>query len=356
MHKHGRRLSFPGIPQCRVIEASDSKEQKLKKIGKYLCVSKLSRGSSAKVYLARDSSSGDYLALKMFKIGELVRKNNKLSILEREIKLMRKLQHPNILKMKEALHAKENNLAAIILEWADCGSLEQVISRGFILDEKAIASIFNQVVQGLIYLHSQGIVHQDIKPSNLLLFSDGSVKISDFGIGHSFSSADAVIGTPAYQAPEIFGKSNEEEDSHNDSLPPLDPTKEDVWSLGVSLFQAKFMRLPYEGENVYEIFHQIRTIPLEIPPGASPDFVDLVSKMLNADPNQRISLSDIAIHPFITSGQEKLKLPIAKLKVPSIDTSFTIDAIPANVCTDSYSFADNMLLRDLYSYPLAQTP
>ena len=336
--RHVRRLSLPGYATPRLIAIDDSKPNKVKKINQYICLSKLGCGATSKVYLAQDTENGEFYALKMVKTSELSKTGTGLMTLEREIRNMKLVRHPNIIGMKEALHSKEEGIAAIVFEWADCGSVEGLINRGFLLDEKVLASIFYQIVCGLSYLHEQGIVHQDIKPSNVLMFSDGTVKISDFGIGHRFQSADTVVGTPAYQAPEVFGGEEDltEEEDLNDE--PLDPCKEDVWSLGISLFQAKFLRLPYTGANVYEIASMIRTTPLVIPDDASEDLRDLIQHMLTVDPAKRYSLQEVAEHPFIKSGVEKVPFPVKKMIPPHLDPKAVIHNISAVVCTDGYSF------------------
>jgi serine/threonine-protein kinase 11 len=167
-------------------------------------------------------------------------------------------------------------MAYVILEWASFGSLQTVMSQK--MDFDVLASIFKQVVNGLQYLHSQGIVHQDIKPSNILLCRDGIAKLSDFGIGHSFHSADAMVGTPAYQAPEFF-------DDDPDAI--LDPVKEDIWSLGVSLYQATFGQLPYFGESMFQISWKAKNSKLEIPGNAPEPLRELIAKMLEVDPSKR---------------------------------------------------------------------
>ncbi|EAY17404.1 CAMK family protein kinase [Trichomonas vaginalis G3] len=336
--RHVRRLSLPAsLNSPRLVTIDDTHQAKVKKINQYLCLCKLGSGASSKVYLAQDTVTNEYYALKMFKTSELSKTGNGLQTLEREIRNMRLVKHKNIIRMKEALHSKDEGIACIVFEWADCGSIENLIERGFILDERVISRIFYQIVTGLQFLHDQGIVHQDIKPSNVLIFSDGSVKISDFGIGHRFQSADTVVGTPAYQAPEVFGSEEEPEEENLDEE-PLDPCKEDVWSLGISLYQTKFLRLPYTGANVYEIASMIRTTDLEIPPDVSPELKDLITHMLTVDPMKRYSLHEVAAHPFIQRGEKPIPLPIRKKPPPKPSPEFAIHNISAVVCDDGYSF------------------
>jgi serine/threonine-protein kinase 11 len=167
------------------------------------------------------------------------------------------------------------------------------------------------------------MVHQDIKPSNLLAFDGGVVKIADFGIGHSFSSADAVIGTPAYQAPEFL------------SEVPSDPAKGDVWSLGVSIYECVVGRVPFDGESVYEIARQSLE-PIEFPGWVSEEFRDLVVGMLAADPEARMSMEDVAEHRFFRKEEE----PIGEWgeTLATMKQSKSLVFVAADVCDDDYWF------------------
>lgn len=331
-----RRLIHQDISAPKIINIEVEKKKILKKINQYLCVKKIGVGATSKVFLAHNTDTNEYFAIKIFKTTELSKTSESLSILEREIRNMNMVNHPNVIHMKEALYSKEYGLACIVMDWADCGSLEEVINKQYSLDECTLAKIFHQVAIGLDYLHSQGIAHQDIKPSNLLLFSDGTVKISDFGIGHSFQSAEAVVGTPAYQAPEVFGNDASDKEIH--------PQKEDVWSLGVSLFQAKFRRLPYTGSNVYEIANLIRSTTLEIPDGCSPELKDLISRMLTVNSTERINLNDIMNHGWFKGNISDAPLQLTRIKPPRPTIEDEILEISAESCIDG-----NLILDELQS-------
>jgi serine/threonine-protein kinase 11 len=191
------------------------------------------------------------------------------------------------------------------------------------LGEAQARSVFSQLVSGLLDLRSQGMDHQDVKPSDILLF-DGVVKLADLGIGHSFASAEMVIGTLAYQAPEFL-----EERLRS-------PATDDVWSLGVTMFEVLFGRLPFQGEKVYEALTNATQIALELPTTASDEIRDMLGKMLCPDCEKLISMEEVARHPFFAGENQKvidLRKPSLKKKI-----SNAMVYVSADVCGDDYHF------------------
>ena len=249
MHTHVRRTTLGSPIKINQIFIDDPKNNSLKKVNEFLMLKKIGQGSFGKVYIGKSSENNQLYAIKVFSLDSQLKSPSKIPSLEREIRIMRMMEHPNILKLHKVLHSPFKNTVYLILDYASLGSLQRIIDNKIEMSEITISSIFKQIINGLEYLHKQGIVHQDIKPSNLLLSHEGIAKIADFGIGHSFQSANMVFGSPAYQAPEAFDDDNE----NDNDLPPLDVAKEDIWSLGVTLYQAVFHQLPFIGENYFEI-------------------------------------------------------------------------------------------------------
>lgn len=368
---HVRRLSMPLLRETLQI-ADLQKTKKMKKINQYLIIQKIGSGVSAKVYLALNTETAQYVAIKTPKKFGSNQHSSSPSIkntqnsycvpyyaqIERDIALMQRFneaKHPAIIQMHEVLHSVDKHIAYIVFEWADCGSLKSFINKKYQFTDVQLATIFKQILEGLQFVHSQGIAHEDIKPSNLLIFSDGKAKISDFGIGHKFESADTVIGSPAYQAPEVIDDALSEIDF-------LDPSKEDVWSLGVTLFETKFHILPYNGENFYEIAHNIRQKnPLSILNTCSENLRDLILKMLEMNPSKRISVQELLLHPFFElDTTEPLNLPVLfpdlnlnnGMHYPEID----IEHISAIKIRDPYSFSlTDGLMGPLTIPPLIDT-
>lgn len=324
---HIRRMS--NFTPFHTTLIDDIQKKKVTKVNQYLLGTKLGVGSNSKVLLAVDEDTNKRYAAKVIKLAN-ASFGNAASQLEREIRIMRMMNHPNILKLHEVLHRKANNTAYLIMEFAAFGTLQDIIDKNINIDEMIIGSIFKQIISGLKYLHSHGICHHDVKPSNILICENGMAKLSDFGIGHSFQSADEVFGSPAYQAPEFFDDDDDIE---------IDPIKEDIWSLGVTLYETAFGKLPFFGENAYEVSYQVRNSSLTIPDSASPDLQDLLMGMLAINPQKRLSMDDIEKHPFIRNADYTFKIDIKpKISTP-ISSSKSASCVACEVCGDNYTFS-----------------
>ena len=332
--------SFSSIFQnVKYIEDMREKHE-IKKVNDYVFIKKIGEGSFSKVYKAFNTKEKKIYAVKVVKINsrnfhsyDLIsnignefhfyqhQNNGRLEsnfgiyntnscescsamCLEREVRILRKINdsqqsvnNNHMIQAKEVLKSK--NTVYIVLEWASHGSLQEYIDDGNLLDEQTVAAVFKQVINSVKYIHSMGICHHDIKPANILLY-EHDVKLSDFGIGHSFKSTDSVVGTPAFQAPEFF----------QDSDDIIDPIKEDVWSIGVSLYYSLYGFLPYVGENVYEIVRRINETKLQFPSNdnISKDAKDLLKQLLTVDPNERPGLEEIQNHPFIKNASDSFTI------------------------------------------------
>jgi serine/threonine-protein kinase 11 len=312
---------------------SDLQSKPRIKLNQYLLAARISRGATGKVYLAVDTEANRKFAAKSVQLNR-THSSCPILLLEREIHFMRTLDHPNLIRLHEVLHRQDTNTVYLVMEYASVGTLT-----GRTLTESQTAAIFKQVLKALIYLHGRGFVHQDIKPSNILLFEDGHVKLGDFGIVHSFESAEMVVGSPAYQAPEFF----------DEDRPQIDPAMEDVWSLGVAMYEAVFHKLPFNGESMYEIAAEVDRTALEMPEGASANLRDLLQHILCRDPASRYTLKEIAEHPFFEGADMGvLRFPARPLIMKQ---SPGLMQINANVCGAEYSFSS--LYR---SKSLMQTP
>nr|KAF6402596.1 serine/threonine kinase 11 [Rousettus aegyptiacus] len=182
----------------------------------------------------------------------------------------------------------------MVMEYCVCGMQEMLDS----VPEKRFPvcqahGYFRQLVDGLEYLHGQGIVHKDIKPGNLLLTTSGTLKISDLGVAealHPFAEDDTCRtsqGSPAFQPPEIAN-----------GLDTFSGFKVDIWSAGVTLYNITTGLYPFEGDNIYKLFENIGKGDYTIPGGCGPPLSDLLRGMLEYEPAKRFSIQQIRQHSW----------------------------------------------------------
>lgn len=329
----------PFIHQLDSSSFCEEEEKPLKQINQYLILQKLGEGSYAKVYVAIDTNTKKYYALKRFKLHDLQHIDAGVSQLEREISAMRKIIHPNIIRLYDVLHVESTDVVYLVIDFADCGSLQQILDSSIKPNENVIKYVFYSVLTAVSFLHNHGIIHQDIKPSNILLCSNGNVYLSDFGVGHSFQSAAMVVGTPGYQAPEALCDFDVDPDA-------LNPAKEDVYSLGVTLYQVMFNDLPFKGENFYEIVQNITHCPLVIPDGTEKDLEDLLRGMLCVNPEERMDVSEVMKSPYFKDVQKLTEINFDKVVIQDIPKDVNIEHIAARVCDSNSCFARPTLTKE----------
>ncbi|XP_010723207.1 serine/threonine-protein kinase STK11 isoform X1 [Meleagris gallopavo] len=210
----------------------------------------------------------------------------------REIQLLRRLRHKNVIQLVDVLYNEEKQKMYMVMEYCVCGMQEMLDS----VPEKRFPvfqahGYFCQLIDGLEYLHSQGIVHKDIKPGNLLLTTNGTLKISDLGVAealHPFAEDDTCRtsqGSPAFQPPEIAN-----------GLDTFSGFKVDIWSAGVTLYNITTGLYPFEGDNIYKLFENIGKGDFTIPEDCGPPLSDLLRGMLEYDPAKRFSIQQIRQH------------------------------------------------------------
>ncbi|RKP18147.1 kinase-like protein [Rozella allomycis CSF55] len=268
-------------------------QKEAKMVGQYLLGDAIGEGSYGKVKEGFDSDTLQRVAIKIMKTKKLRKIPGGEENVKREISLLKRLKHNNIVKLLEVLYNDEKQKMYVVLEYC-AGQLQTIIDKApeKKLPLSQIQHYLIQLVEGVGYLHSKSVIHRDIKPQNLLIAVDGTLKISDFGVADEldmFSPSDicgASAGTPAYQPPEIASGKDE-----------FSGTKVDVWSIGVTFYHMLTGKYPFEGENVYTLYENIANSPLVIPTEFDSLITSLLAGMLNKDPDSRMSINDLANHP-----------------------------------------------------------
>ncbi|XP_040273501.1 serine/threonine-protein kinase STK11 [Bufo bufo] len=288
------------IDSTEVIYQPRRKRAKL--VGKYLMGDLLGEGSYGKVKEMLDSDTLCRRAVKILKKKKLRRIPNGEANVKKEIQLLRRLRHRNVIQLVDVLYNEEKQKMYMVMEYCVCGMQEMLDS----VPEKRFPifqahGYFCQLVDGLEYLHSQGIVHKDIKPGNLLLTTDGTLKISDLGVAealHPFAEGDTCRtsqGSPAFQPPEIAN-----------GLDTFSGFKVDIWSAGVTLYNITTGLYPFEGDNIYKLFENIGKGDYSVPEECGPLLSDLLRGMLEYDPTKRFSIQQIRRHNWFRKKHPQL--------------------------------------------------
>nr|XP_043624512.1 CBL-interacting serine/threonine-protein kinase 6-like [Erigeron canadensis] len=251
--------------------------------GKYELGRQLGHGTFAKVYHARDVHTGRNVAMKVV-AKEKVIKAGMTEQIKREISVMKMVKHPNIVELHEVMASKTKVYFA--MELVKGGELFSKIEKGR-LKEDVARRYFQQLISVIDFCHSRGVYHRDLKPENLLLDEEGNLKVTDFGLS-AFADhirQDGLLhttcGTPAYVAPEVIGKKG------------YDGAKADLWSCGVILYVLLAGFLPFQDENVIAMYKKIYRGDFRCPPWFSSDARRLITKLLDPNPDCRISVSKI---------------------------------------------------------------
>ncbi|KAJ3338436.1 hypothetical protein HDU93_009532 [Gonapodya sp. JEL0774] len=246
----------------------------------------LGKGKFGRVYLAREKRSSYIVALKILFKNEL-QQNGVERQLRREIEIQSHLRHRNILRLYGYFHDAKR--VYLILEYAAQGEMYKHLKKAGVFSERKTARYIAQMSNALAYLHRKHVIHRDIKPENLLLGLQGELKIGDFGwsVHAPNQRRKTMCGTLDYLPPEMV-----EGKEHNEAV--------DLWSLGVLCFEFLTGHPPFEepGPNS-ATYRRITSVDVKIPESVSEGAADLIRKLLVYDPAKRLSLDEVAKHPWI---------------------------------------------------------
>ena len=277
-------------------------EQGNKFVNQYVLIRTIGTGTYGRVNLCLDACDNELRAMKILN-RKMLRRNMLMSgkgarnrqlgdDMMREIAILKKLSHDNIVNMVEVIDDIENDKLFIVMEYVDGGPIVKLSRDGKCeaLGEELARRAFRQLVQGLDYLHFNKIGHRDLKPDNILVDPTGTVKIADFGVSAVFEEVDVyeeTVGTPAFMPPEMCEPG------------PVEYKKADIWAVGVVLYCMVVGNVPFRGKDNLEIYNNIKQQPIELPGHLSAPLRGLLADLLQKDPNRRISLEAIGKHPWL---------------------------------------------------------
>ena len=247
----------------------------------------IGRGAFGKVNIGLNILTGRIVAIKSFNKSNLSNEKAKKKILY-ETNLMRGLYHPAVTKILETFETDKYML--IIMEYISGGNLQNFVKKRRKLCEKTAKILFRQLIQGIKYIHSKGIVHRDIKLENILLDLNNIVKICDFGVGKITEKGHKLLdqcGTPVYMAPEIIQGEGYE------GFPV------DIWSAGVALYIMLSGNIPFNRDKTHDLQSAIINLPYKKIDDISDNANDLLKNILEKDPTKRYTPDQILEHPWM---------------------------------------------------------
>ncbi|CAF2219070.1 hypothetical protein IGI04_029707 [Brassica rapa subsp. trilocularis] len=254
------------------------------RVGKYELGRTLGEGNSAKVKLATDIVSGQSFAVKIIDKSRTSRLNVPFQI-KREIRTLKVLKHPNIVRLHEVLASKTK--IYMVLECVTGGDLfDRIVSKGK-LSETEGRKMFQQLIDGISYCHNKGIFHRDLKLENVLLDANGHIKITDFGLSavSQHFREDGLLhttcGSPNYVAPEVLANKG------------YDGAASDIWSCGIILYVILTGCLPFDDTNLAVLCRKIFKGDPPVPRWLSPGAKTMIKRMLDPNPVTRMTVASI---------------------------------------------------------------
>ncbi|XP_031398414.1 serine/threonine-protein kinase RUNKEL [Punica granatum] len=271
----------------------------------------IGHGKHSTVYKGRKKKTIEYFAIKS------VDKSQKSKILQ-EVKILHSLDHPNVLKFYSWCESSAH--LWLVLEYCVGGDLISLLRQDGQLPEESVYELAYDIVKALQYIHSQGIIYCDLKPSNILLDENGRSKLCDFGLARKSADVSrtpsllpqAKRGTPSYMAPELF-----EDGVHSYAS--------DFWALGCVLYECYTGKPPFVGKEFTQLVNSILSDPTPPLPGTpSRTFVNLISSLLIKDPAERIKWPELCGHAFWRTKFTAVPLP----PEPAFDSMVALRAKP----------------------------
>ena len=285
---------------------NESSKKKEILIGDYILKHTIGKGTFSRVKLGINKNTGEKVAIKILDKRKIVEKADLERIL-REMKMLSELDNEHIIKVFQIY--ENDNHYLIIMEYCEGGELFNYIVEKQRLSENESAFFYYQIIQGVEYIHSQGIAHRDLKPENLLLDKNKKIKIIDFGLSNYFDGIQKLetpCGSPCYASPEMVGGNK-----YNGFFI-------DIWATGIILFAMLCGYLPFEDDNNDVLFKQILGGKIDYPNHLSEVSKDLLKKIIETNPDKRIKIEEIKKHPFYLIGKKNYENKFKKKKINSV--------------------------------------
>ena len=259
-------------------------------INNYIMISPICIKPTSNIWVCQKIEDEIKVAVKIIS-KESIELSKQYNQIIRDISIMKQIHSSYIVEFYEDFEDIKNYY--IFMEYCELGDLENYLEKKGKLSETLCKQFFKDIVYSIYYLHiEKKIVHRDISLKNILITKENKIKLADFGFSKNFSENNQTFltpcGTPAFTSPEIIkGK-------HYTKAT-------DIWSLGILLYRMLTNTYPFEEENISDLFKKIVFSDIRFPNFLSNNVIDLLKKILNKSPFDRLSIEKIKNHPFLTT-------------------------------------------------------
>ena len=286
----------------------------MEQIGDLILIKELSHGTFGKVYLSKKANPNILYATKKINRAQIDMNSKRKGYFETEINIMKVLNHPNIIKLTDL--KKDKNYYYVVMEYANGGDLDYCLkvyikkyNRPF--PEEIVKYLMKQIVEAVAYIHSNNIIHRNLKLENIMVNFDSEkdkqdlnmmkakIKIIDFSISKIATQTFTIVGTPTYMDPLLL-----KEFVNREKLDELSPYGQevDIWSLGCLCYGLIMGELPFKGIAAEKILEKIEDRNYQIRKDISPELIDFLSKMLQYEGKSRLTAKELLNHPFLTKN------------------------------------------------------
>uniref|UniRef100_A0A9J8ADG7 Serine/threonine-protein kinase PLK4 n=1 Tax=Cyprinus carpio carpio TaxID=630221 RepID=A0A9J8ADG7_CYPCA len=286
----------------------------------------LGKGSFACVYRAKSVNTGLEVAIKMID-KKAMHKAGMVQRVINEVEIQCRLKHPSVLELYN--YFEDSNYVYLVLEMCHNGEMSRYLKeRKKPFTEEEARHFMHQIVKGMLYLHTHGIMHRDLTLSNLLLTTSMNIKIADFGLATQLKLPSekhfTMCGTPNYISPEVATRS-----AHG--------LESDVWSLGCMFYAFLTGRPPFDTDTVKHTLNKVVLGEYQMPTHISAEAQDLIQQLLQKNPAVRPSLSTVLDHPFMTQTGPTASKDSGSSDGGSIDSGIATISTASNATNSSSS-------------------
>lgn len=307
---------------------SRNPELNVTSIGNYTLIKTLGEGNFAKVKLAKHKITGAEVAIKI--IDKTKMDPKKIDKMYREVRILKMLHHPNIIKLYEVIETTQT--VFLVMEYVSSGELYDYLVVHGKMKEKEARAKFRQILSAVSYCHKKRVIHRDLKAENVLLDANNNIKVADFGFSNNYDpydKLDTFCGSPPYAAPELF-------QGRRYTGPEVD-----VWSLGVILYVMTTGCLPFSGKNLQEVRESVCRGKYRVPFYISDSCEKLIKKFLERDPSKRASLDLFRNDPWLNEGFDDSPIDV------QIDEAIEQDDEIIDKIVEKYNVDRNKLIKNL---------